>query len=252
MAGYKTFLRPSSIIEGNKIILDRDESHHLCRVLRLKANDPVQALDGRGGVYWSKIVSADIKRTELWVEKQERLNEPKKRINLIISVPKQKAMDQILKACVEIGIQKIQPVFSEHSAFIFDAKQSKEKLDKWNSAIIESCKQSGCFFAPEIAPICKLEDYLKQPETALDNLSLVASLQEGSASIHEVIQGNLIKQTEVHLAVGPEGDFSEREYLAFKDKGFHAVRLGKNVLRSDTAVTYSLSVVDQMFCFSNC
>jgi RsmE family RNA methyltransferase len=93
---------------------------------------------------------------------------------------------------------------------------------------------------------------LDQSETALDSLSLVASLQKASTSIHKVIQENLVKQTEVHLAVGPEGDFSEREYLTFKNKGFHAVRLGKNVLRSDTAVTYSLSVVDQMFCFLNC
>jgi len=251
MAGHKAFLTSSSIIEGNKIILDKDESHHLCRVLRLKVKDTVEVLDGMGSIYTSKIASADPKRVELSIEKQKTLLKPKKHVILIISVPKHKAMDQILKACVEIGIQEIRPVFSEHSAFVFDAKQAMEKLDKWKLSIIESCKQSGCAFAPEIKPLGKLDNYLSESSSASNSLLLVASLQEGSYSINNAIRENLDKQSELHLAVGPEGDFSKREYAAFKDKGFIEVRLGRNVLRSDTAVTYSLSVVDQMYSFSN-
>ena len=47
------------------------------------------------------------------------------------------------------------------------------------------------------------------------------------------------------VAVGPAGDFSIAEYELLRASGFNAVRLGANVLRTETAAAYILSVVDQ-------
>ena len=44
---------------------------------------------------------------------------------------------------------------------------------------------------------------------------------------------------------GQRDDFSKNEYESFKGLGFIGTRLGSHVLRSETAVTYGLSVIDQ-------
>jgi 16S rRNA (uracil1498-N3)-methyltransferase len=62
--------------------------------------------------------------------------------------------------------------------------------------------------------------------------------------LHEVIAA-AGPVDEVVVAVGPEGDFTADEYAALRSIDFLPVRLGRNVLRAETAAAYILSVVDQ-------
>jgi 16S rRNA (uracil1498-N3)-methyltransferase len=45
------------------------------------------------------------------------------------------------------------------------------------------------------------------------------------------------------LAVGPEGGWSARERLLFRDSGATTLRLGSRILRAETAVFAGLSVL---------
>jgi 16S rRNA (uracil1498-N3)-methyltransferase len=44
--------------------------------------------------------------------------------------------------------------------------------------------------------------------------------------------------------VGPEGDFSSAEYQMIKQSGARPITLGPLVLRTETAATYCLSVLN--------
>jgi len=116
MAGYKAYLSDVSNLQLDRLILDARESHHLCRVLRASKGCLVEVFDGEGAIYETKLLVADSKSAELQVMNKKAYSLSETKLVLLMSVPKPKAMDQILKNAVEIGIQTIIPVFSEHGA----------------------------------------------------------------------------------------------------------------------------------------
>ena len=247
MAGYKAFLSETSKFQEDRLILDPQESHHLCRVLRASVDSVVEVLDGKGKVYQAKLIEANPRNAELLVNGIESYLLPKTELVLLMSIPKPKAMDQILKRAVEIGIQKIIPVFSEHSAFVLSPEQMEAKLNKWQIVLIESCKQSSCPFLPTLNMIGSLEQFFLEyaSDWKHESLGVVASLENDAELLWNDLSNRYGGQKKVIYAVGPEGDFSKNEYKAFNDLGFTGSRLGAHVLRSETAVTYGLSVIDQ-------
>lgn len=245
MAGYRAFLFPEAIVEGDSLRLDPRESHHLIRVLRAKVGDSVEVLDGRGSIYPGRIALADSKQVVLDLGVVRREAPPSCGVTLLQSIPKGKTMDLILRMATEIGTTSVQPVFTDHGEVQIKGERLQSKVEKWGSTMIESCKQCGLPYLPDLSAPTSLKAWLAgHPESGRE-LRLVASLEGGSRPLREVLEGAGAVQAVV-VAVGPEGDFSEREYAALREAGFQGVRLGANVLRSETAAAYILSVVDQV------
>ena len=247
MAGYKAYLSDISNLQLDRLILDARESHHLCRVLRASKGSLVEVYDGKGGIYETKLLVANSKSAELEVMDKKTYALPETEFILLMCVPKPKAMDQILKHAVEIGIQTIIPVFSEHSAFVLNSDKMNAKLNKWQSTLVESCKQSGCPILPKMSTPVLLNQFFSKYESEWkqDALGIVASLESGADFLFNELEEVYKRQKKIIYAVGPEGDFSKNEYEIFKGLGFIGTRLGSHVLKSETAVIYGLSVIDQ-------
>lgn len=244
MARYRSFLFPEALVEEGLIVLDSRESHHLVRVLRAKVGERVEALDGSGRRYFGSIVSANSKAMRIQVDSEEFAPIQKPRVTLLQSMPKGKTMDLILRMATEIGAAAIQPVFTDQGEVQIKGDRLLGKLEKWRLTMIESCKQCGLAYLPELYAPVSIADWLRHHEDGEDCLKIVASLEEGSRPLAETLRsaGAL---NEVVVAVGPEGDFTAEEYAALSAAGFKHVRLGANVLRAETAAAYILSVVDQ-------
>ncbi|MFQ3225968.1 MAG: 16S rRNA (uracil1498-N3)-methyltransferase [Lentimonas sp.] len=238
MARYRSFLFPEATVGEGFLILDARESHHLVRVFRAKVGSTIEVLDGKGTRTLGTIEIANAKAVRVAVESVEVVPVPGPRMTLLQSVPAGKAMDLILRMATEIGASVIQPVFTdqgEHGAL---------KMEKWQLTTIEACKQCGLSYVPELPEPCLLKDWLEATPIKDGELRVVASLEVGSRPLLETLHaaGSL---GEIVVAVGPAGDFSVAEYERLSDAGFKAVRLGANVLRTETAAAYILSVVDQ-------
>jgi 16S rRNA (uracil1498-N3)-methyltransferase len=109
--------------------------------------------------------------------------------------------------------------------------------------MIEACKQCGVAFLPALREPVALSAYLHTlGEVSGGERRIVASLEPGTKRLADCLDGGL---ESVELAVGPEGDFSAKEYGALASSGFLPARLGANVLRAETAAAYLLSVADQ-------
>jgi 16S rRNA (uracil1498-N3)-methyltransferase len=63
--------------------------------------------------------------------------------------------------------------------------------------------------------------------------------------LHEVVS-KIQNASRVCVAIGPEGDFVASEYDFLRNKSFVECRLSRNVLRSETAAVYALSVIEQL------
>lgn len=238
MARYRSFLFPDAEVGDGFLILDARESHHLVRVFRAKVGATIEVLDGKGTRYLGTIEIANGKAVRVAVESVEAVPVPRPRITLLQSVPKGKAMDLILRMATEIGASVIQPVFTDQG------EHGAAKMEKWQLTMIEACKQCGLSYVPELPEPCSLRDWLRANSQMEGTLRIVASLEDGSRPLLETLT-TAEPFDEVVVAVGPAGDFSVAEYELLRDAGFKAVRLGGNVLRTETAAAYILSVVDQ-------
>ena len=71
---------------------------------------------------------------------------------------------------------------------------------------------------------------------------LLIPWEEGTQPIKEVLRSYPAAETIVVL-IGPEGGFSLDEADLAREKGFHAVSLGPNILRTETAAVAVLSMI---------
>src|SRR6476661_7357102 len=104
-------------IFSDKYLLSEEESKHCTRVLRLKKQDRVNLVDGKGGFYLAEIIDDHPKRTALIVvEKQE--NYQRRNHYLHIAIAPTKNIDRFewfLEKATEIGIDEISPIICERS-----------------------------------------------------------------------------------------------------------------------------------------
>ena len=87
MAGYKAFLSDECEFKGDRFILDPQESHHLCRVLRASKDSLVEVLDGKGMIYQAKLIQANPRKAELLIKGRVSYLLPKTEFILLLSIP---------------------------------------------------------------------------------------------------------------------------------------------------------------------
>lgn len=237
-ARYRSYLFPEATVGDNCLILDARESHHLVRVFRATAGATVEVLDGRGTRYFGRIELANARGVRVAIESVQTTPLPLPSVTLLQAVAKGKAMDLIVRMATEMGAAVIQPVFTDQG------EHGQPKLEKWHLTMIEACKQCGLSHVPELLAPLSLRDCLQVMHPDEQTLRVVASLEAGSRPLLEVLNA-ASRPDKIVVAVGPAGDFSAAEYQLLGDSGFNAVRLGANTLRTETAVAYLLSVVDQ-------
>lgn len=241
MAGLRAFYEGKIPDAGESLCLNADESRHLVRALRVRPGEKVELLNGRG-VRINTVFEREIKKTaELRVEQVTTEVRSQIEITLIQALPKGKTFDTIIRQATEIGVHRIIPLISDHSEVRLDANRAEGKLAHWKTTAREACKQCGNPWLPEITLPANLKSVLADIPT--DTTCIAASLQPGSVQIIE--RSDLLKNaSSIMIGIGPEGDFSNAEYALLAEHNFHPVKLARQILRSDTAATYLLSIVE--------
>ncbi len=249
MAGFRAYHKNLDSVKVSDIIeLSNEESRHLCGSLRAKIGDSVRIFDLFGNVFDTKISLASSKSVKLLIE--EKVDLPKKniKISLAVSLPKGNLFEEIIDIAVQIGADKIYPIISERSIVRLDAKDIEKKSIKWTQTLIEAVKQSGNISEIEIFNTESFANFLANQNEK--TLKLIASLEaKNPKNLLEVLADIKPDCEEVLILIGPEGDFSLAEYNKAYACGFLPICLGKNVLRTEVAAMYSLSVISA---FLNC
>ncbi len=223
------------------IQLSNDESHHLVSVNRARSGDPVSVFDGQGQEWESELTEAN-KRKAILTGKRFIQNTPLSyEIALAQAIPKGKGLEGIIRKATEIGIQHIFPLASERTESKVRTDRQDTKSEKWLTAAIEGAKQSGNPFLPQIHPVQDLSHFLENGAQQF-SLKLIASLQSDSVSLKTAIDSTGVIPTGIFL-VGPEGDFSDREYHQISSSGFLPITLGPYVLKCETAAVYAMSIL---------
>ena len=220
---------------GLDLILEKEDTHYLNNVMRLREGDNVFLFNSKDGEFKGEIVSFDKKKIKVRLNsKIENTNKPGK-ISLIFSLIKSSKLDYLIQKCTEIGFKSFVPVISQKSV----AKNLNIK--RTEKIIKESCEQSNQLILPVIHEVEKLEKKLK----SFDKNSIIffADINSSNNKIEAVHKNN--KNHEFYLLVGPEGDFSLKERnLLNSMSNCIPISLGQNILRSETAAVVGLTLLN--------
>lgn len=219
--------------------LSAEESHHLGKVLRARVGDRVKLLNGRGLIADCTVKTLRPDTLELAVEGLLEKQPPSPRVDLVLGLAKPKALESILRQATEMSVASIQFLECDHAAYSLEA--SSQKWERFQDIIIEACKQSLNPFIPILYKIVPFKAYVAQCSPDPRVLKLVASLEP---SARPLSQYTVPKPESLLCFVGPEGDFSAREYAKLSGLGALDQSLGGSILRVETAVVAMLAQVE--------
>ena len=223
----------SQDIQGGICSLDKDESTHCIKVLRHKAGDEINVIDGCGTLFKCRISSDNHKGVEAIVlSATEGWGGHNYHLHMAVCPTKNNDRYEWFaeKAC-EIGIDEISPVIGEHS------ERKILKTARIEKILISAAKQSLKATVPAVHEPISVKEFIQTAKDSSDTLKLIAYCFEDEniprRSIKEVLNEN--PSTNVMILIGPEGDFSKSEAEAALAAGFIPVHLGNSRLRTETA-----------------
>ncbi len=242
----KFFVEPSAV-SGASIYLEKKEDiKHLTRVLRAKCGDEVCISDGGEWEYETEIAAIEETCVTLRIlDKQKPAREPRTRVTLYQGIPKASKMEIIIQKNVEMGIDRIVPVFMERTV-VTDKGQFGRKLQRWQKIADEAVKQCKRSKIPPIEAPISFGEMLREIDGKYD-LIICPYENEENRTMKDCLRGQdsqtLPKQ--VAVMIGPEGGFSDKEIALLGQCGasVQLVTLGKTILRTETAGLAALAMI---------
>lgn len=226
-------------IAGGICRLGEEESAHCVRVLRHRAGDRINIIDGHGTMYECTLVADSPKGAEARIE-QAHQNWGGHSYDLTMAVCPTKNIDRyewFAEKATEFGVDRIVPVIGEHS------ERKILKPERMNRILLSAAKQSLKASIPELSDTISVREFIESTAEK-DALKMIAyCFEDGQerTSIREVLEKNDAK--EVIVLIGPEGDFSREEADAAVAAGYVPVHIGESRLRTETAALASVSMV---------
>ena len=219
--------------------------HHLAKVLRLKANDPVELFDGQGTIANGIIQEIEKDYINFHIDDISFMQNPyQKSYQAIIPYIKKENLIYSLQKLIELGVNSILIYKPDH----LDQSLAKKDLSKLNlrleEAIISACEQSGCNHVPTIHYFNELKECLHSIKITSDTegLFVLDTIANRFIKDHEILSLNSIT-----LITGPESGFSETERHIIKELGLQSLKIGHYVLRAETAPVVGLSKFHSLF-----
>lgn len=223
---YCPHLDKDSVQGVQRVQVVGPEFHHARNVLRVHPGDEVELFDGQGRYAAGTVM--EMAKDRLVVSAGSVVVEPAGEfgITLAMAIPKLSSSGQecLVFHGTEIGIDRFWPIVSDRSSV------RRVGLDKWRRWSIEACKQCGRNRLPQFAEPVRLGAAL----AGLDefDLRIYGSASGSSGCDFSQVAGNW--QNAI-VFVGPEGGFTDDEIRELEDHAVGPIRIGRNVLRIETA-----------------
>ena len=129
------------IENGLMYIINKDEITHITKTLRMKENDTIEVMDGKGFVAIGKINS--LSKSEIILTEEEQIlntRELNTYIKVYQGIPKGQKMELIVQKLTEIGVSEIVPVNFERCIKKIKDKEERQ-IERWQRIAFEATKQ---------------------------------------------------------------------------------------------------------------
>jgi 16S rRNA (uracil1498-N3)-methyltransferase len=221
---------PESLTINFEGKLDKSQSHYLLKVMRIENDKPFSLFNASGE--WEAVINEVSKSiVNFKVTKQLRQKENTKEIWLAFSPIKSNYQNFMIQKATELGVTKFLPIIFDRSIV------RKINYERFKKIIIEACEQSNRINLPDISKTQILDEFINSNKVNLVFTDL--------NSENKKLDKSKFDEKPICILVGPEGDFSEEEReKILKYERVFSVKINDNILRSETAVISSLSIVN--------
>ena len=229
MSNIRLFF-PESLTINFEGKLDKSQSHYLLKVMRIENDKPFSLFNASGE--WEAVINEVSKSIiNFKVTKQLRQKENTKEIWLAFSPIKSNYQNFMIQKATEIGVTKVLPIIFDRSIV------RKINYERFKKIRIEACEQSNRINLPDISKTQILDEFINSNKVNLVFTDL--------NSENKKLDKSKFDEKPICILVGPEGDFSEeeREKILTYERVF-SIKINDNILRSETAVISSLSIVN--------
>ena len=249
-------------VSGGVCYLDAEESGHCVRVLRHRAGDPIDVIDGLGTLYHCSLVDDTPKGAQAQVlSTVPGFGAHPYHLTLGCCPTKNNdRFEWFVEKATELGVDDLVPLIGERS------ERRVYKTERAQRIALSATKQSLKARIPAVWEPLSVKDFLQMdggvmpgPDRVAEvvmpgsvmpgpdraSLRLIAyCFEDASApriSIQEALAG--FSGTDVTVLIGPEGDFSPEEARLALSRGYIPVHLGASRLRTETAAVTAAAAV---------
>jgi 16S rRNA (uracil1498-N3)-methyltransferase len=218
------------------LTLSSDESHHVARVLRLRAGDAVVVTDGAG-----RVARGEISRIEgrVTVEVSEIIEERRPQPEIVIYQGAAKAgkLDDLVERLAGLGVAELRAFVSERTVARWDEDKVRNLGERWQARARAAGKQSRNPFFLDASAGLTWDGLLE----AIAGEPLAITLwEQASLPLRTLLIGGAAR---VAVVIGPEGGFTPDEAEALATAGAPAASLGPRILRTENAPLVAASAL---------
>ena len=200
------------------------QSHHLCRVLRLKAGATLECFDGAGNVWPAEVAHPAERACTLSANgPPQHVAALVPAVELAIGLLKGEQMDRAVQRAVEAGVARIALLVTDRCNVSINARRLESRMGHWRRIIEASCTQCGQNHLPTIDPPQRLAEFRSRTDQTLFLHPAAPPLEPD------------VPRVATTMMIGPEGGWSPDELDALNRDGGVAVSIGTLILRAESA-----------------
>lgn len=223
--------------------LSAEDIRHAVNVLRIRSGEKLEVVEPDEGAAW--LVEVTVAAREgvhaQPIERLERVSHP--RVTLVQAVAKGEKMDAIVRQAVEVGAERILPVFTARSIVRLDGRKRAERGERWRRIAKSAAEQSHRSHVPDVADPVDLRDVLAEL-AGFDEVVVLWEEADAAAGLAAATQAWAPgSEPRVAVVVGPEGGLDASEVAALEQAGATTVGLGPTILRTETAAVVGIALV---------
>jgi 16S rRNA (uracil1498-N3)-methyltransferase len=221
--------------EGEKIVLERNQSNYLGNVLRLSAGENILVFNGRDGE-WQAQIEGRKRPDSLSIFARTRPQDRLPDIAYVFAPLKHARLDYMVQKAVEMGASSLQPVLTRFT------QVSRVNGERMRANVIEAAEQCGILSIADVAEPVALDRYLAQREG--QRLLVFCDEAADATDPLQALRSDRAASTGIDVLIGPEGGFAEEERtILLRQPRTRRLSLGPRILRADTAAVAALALV---------
>lgn len=225
-------------VAGNRAVLLGKNADHLVRVLRARIGQQFE-IATQDGVRLGEILEIKPDRVVFSTTDLPQRNEsrPAPTIHLYLAIFKFDRFEWAVEKCTELGLYRLVPVVAGRTDSHL-ASAAQKRVERWRRIAHEAAQQSRRDNVPEVEMPMKLD----AAAAAAPGKRIVLSESERERRLADLVERN----SEISLAIGPEGGWSEAELDLFTRNQWVTASLGSTILRAETAAIAAVAIVQAL------
>jgi len=229
---HRRFYVPPEAIRNGVVRFSPAQTRQLLRVLRLRPGDEVAVFDGLGREYAAALCASVGGQVSGAVLGERLTTGLSPAVTLAQVIPRGGAFDQILAEATALGVARIIPLEATRSV-----RRPTERLERWLRIVQEAAEQSGRADLPVVESPQNLDGFLGRRGPA----PLLVCQPGGRPLLAACAEFRGVPT--FTLLLGGEGGLTPEELARMTAAGAGLVSLGPRLLRTATAATAALAIV---------